>query len=52
MTEDRLKAYIETGEPFGKAGGLAIQGGSATFIKGISGCFYNVWGFPLNAFCE
>ena len=26
MTDDRIRAYIETGEPFGKAGGFGIQG--------------------------
>jgi septum formation protein len=51
MTNDRIRQYIETGEPFGKAGGFGIQGTAATFISGINGCFYNVWGFPLNAFC-
>ena len=43
---------MATGEPFGKAGGYGIQGAASTFVTGIEGCFYNVWGFPLAHFCK
>ena len=40
------------GHPFGKAGAYGIQGPAATFVKHIEGDFFNVMGFPLNAFAN
>lgn len=40
-------AYIATGEPMGKAGGYAIQGRAAAFIRCIAGSYTNVVGLPL-----
>ena len=43
-------AYIiENDNPYDKAGGYAIQGAAAPFICGITGCYNNVVGFPLQA---
>ena len=39
--------YWETGEPAGKAGGYAIQGLGASFVRGVSGSYSNVVGLPL-----
>ena len=39
--------YWETGEPKGKAGGYAIQGKGAMFIKQIDGSYSGVVGLPL-----
>jgi len=39
--------YIASGEWHGKAGGYAIQGLGATFIRFISGSYSNVVGLPL-----
>jgi len=39
--------YWETGEPKGKAGGYAIQGKGAMFIKLIEGSYSGVVGLPL-----
>ena len=52
MDDETVRAYVESGEPFGKAGGYGIQGQAATFIKKIDGCYYSVWGFPLAAFSK
>ena len=41
--------YIGTGEPFGKAGGYAIQGIGAFMVQRIEGSYTNVVGLPL---CE
>jgi len=47
ITENEIKAYVETGEPMDKAGSYAAQGGAAIFIERIEGDFFNVMGLPL-----
>ena len=47
LTNEEIDAYIQTGEPFGKAGAYAIQGIGTFMIKGISGSYSNVVGLPL-----
>ena len=39
--------YCNTGEPFGKAGGYAIQGLGAIFVKHVSGSYSGVVGLPI-----
>ena len=50
LSLEEINSYVHTGEPMGKAGAFAIQGLGGAFVKRINGCFYNVCGFPLNAF--
>lgn len=40
-------AYCATGEPAGKAGGYAIQGLAAVFVRHLKGSYSNVVGLPL-----
>lgn len=47
MSDNEINWYISTGEPFGKAGGYAIQGFGSIFIMGINGCYFNVVGLPV-----
>ncbi len=47
LTEDEIRAYVESGEPFDKAGGYAIPGLGSRFIVHISGCYFNVVGLPV-----
>ena len=47
LTGEEIDAYVQTGEPFDKAGGYAIQGVAETFIEGVKGSFTNVVGLPL-----
>ncbi len=42
-----IEAYIDTGEPFDKAGAYGIQGRAGLFIEKIDGCYSNVVGLPL-----
>jgi len=49
LTEDEIEAYIDTREPYGKAGGYGIQGIGAFMIEGITGSYSNVVGLPLCA---
>ena len=47
MTEKDIRDYIATGEPFGKAGGYAIQGEAAKYVAEIKGEYHNVVGLPV-----
>ncbi|GBG00454.1 hypothetical protein Rsub_13163 [Raphidocelis subcapitata] len=47
-----IEAYVQSGEPFGKAGAYGIQGLAGSFVRRIDGCFYNVVGFPVNEFSK
>lgn len=42
-----IEAYVESGEPIGKAGGYAIQGYAAVFIEQLQGSYSGVMGLPL-----
>jgi len=48
LSDEEIAAYVATGEPFGKAGGYAIQGVGGLLVDEIRGCFYNVVGLPLS----
>ena len=49
LSSAEIGAYIASGEPFGKAGAYAVQGGAARFVLRIEGCYYNVMGLPVAA---
>lgn len=49
IREDEIAWYIQSEEPYDKAGGYAVQGMGAFFIKEIHGSYTNVMGLPL---CE
>jgi septum formation protein len=50
ISENDIISYLKTKEPFDKAGGYGIQGYGSQFIKKISGCYFNVMGFPVHNF--
>lgn len=51
LSENEIWAYIETGSPMDKAGAYGIQDDfGALFVKEITGCYYNIVGFPLETF--
>ena len=47
LTEAQILAYLAGGEWHGKAGGYAIQGAAACFIRALSGSYSGVVGLPL-----
>ena len=49
LSDPEIKWYVNTGEPFGKAGAYAIQGIGAFLVKQICGSYSNVVGLPV---CE
>lgn len=48
LTEDEIDEYIQTKEPFGKAGAYAIQGYGARYVHKIEGDYYAVMGLPVH----
>ena len=50
LGDDDISRYLDTGEPYDKAGAYGIQGRAALFAESIRGCFYNVVGFPVTQF--
>jgi septum formation protein len=48
MSDETIRAYCATPEPFDKAGGYAIQGMAAVFVKSISGSYSGIMGLPLH----
>ena len=47
LSAQEIADYVAAGEPAGKAGAYAIQGGAAKFVKRIEGCYFNVVGLPV-----
>lgn len=47
LKPDEIARYVDSGEPFGKAGGYAIQGLAAAFIRRIEGSHSGIMGLPL-----
>ncbi|CAN5598696.1 Maf-like protein [soil metagenome] len=47
LDEAEIAAYVAGGEPMGKAGGYAIQGGAERFVAHLSGSYSGVMGLPL-----
>lgn len=47
ISGSEIEAYIDSKEPFDKAGSYAVQGKGALMVEGISGCYTNVVGLPL-----
>lgn len=47
LSDEEMFAYWQTGEPLDKAGGYAIQGRAAAWVKRIEGSYSNVVGLPL-----
>lgn len=47
ISDAQIAAYVATGEPMGKAGGYAIQGGAERHIRHLAGSYSGVMGLPL-----
>ncbi|MDD2317788.1 MAG: Maf family protein [Desulfobacterales bacterium] len=49
LSEEEIQWYVDTKEPFDKAGAYAIQGLGTFLVKSINGSYTNVVGLPV---CE
>lgn len=47
LSPDDITAYCATSEPYDKAGGYAVQGLAAIFIREIAGSYSGIMGLPL-----
>jgi septum formation protein len=47
LTDAMIRAYCTTSEPYDKAGGYAIQGLAAMFVREITGSYSGIMGLPL-----
>jgi septum formation protein len=52
LSDSQINDYLDTHEPFDKAGAYGIQGYGSKFIKKIDGCFFSVMGFPIPLFSQ
>jgi septum formation protein len=52
LSADDIAEYVASGEPMGRAGAYAIQGGAERFIARLSGSYSAVMGLPLHQTAE
>lgn len=48
LTDQEIEKYLDSGEPFDKAGAYGIQGVGSLFVKSIHGDYYSVVGLPIS----
>ena len=48
IDEEEINQYIDSAEPYDKAGGYAVQGMFASYVKRLNGDYYNVVGLPIS----
>jgi septum formation protein len=48
LSDREIDEYVQSGEPFDKAGAYAIQGLASKFVLEIRGCYQNVVGLPVS----
>lgn|SRR5690606_9044589 len=48
LDEQEIAAYVASGEPMGRAGGYAIQGGAERFVSRLEGSYSGVMGLPMH----
>ncbi|UCF62741.1 MAG: septum formation protein Maf [bacterium] len=52
LSDSEIEMYLNSDEPFDKAGAYGIQGFASLFIRQLEGCYFNVVGFPLGKFYQ
>lgn len=48
ISDEDIDRYINTAEPYDKAGGYGIQGFASLWVNRIDGCYFGVVGLPVN----
>ena len=52
LDDETINWYLDTSEPFDKAGAYGIQGYGRILVEKINGDFYSIMGFPISNFLE
>ena len=52
LDDEIINWYLDTGEPFDKAGAYGIQGYGRVLVEKIDGDYYSIMGFPISNFLE
>ena len=47
LTNEEINGYIQSGQPFDKAGAYGVQDRASVFVERIEGDFFNVMGLPV-----
>ncbi|HAG92159.1 MAG TPA: septum formation protein Maf [Bdellovibrionales bacterium] len=47
LSQEEIQSYVNSDEPYDKAGGYGIQGTAQNFVTGIQGSWTNVVGLPM-----
>ncbi|MBN1299104.1 MAG: septum formation protein Maf [Actinobacteria bacterium] len=50
LSSGLIERYLEKEDVYDKAGAYDISGYGSIFVKSVSGCFFNVTGFPVQKF--
>lgn len=48
IDDSAIERYLDSGEPFDKAGAYGIQGLASVWVNRIEGCYFGVVGLPVN----
>lgn len=48
LSERDIEKYLDSGEPFDKAGAYGIQGLASLYVNRIDGCYFGIVGLPVN----
>ena len=52
LNNEIINWYLDTGEPFDKAGAYGIQGKGRALVEKINGDYFSIMGFPISNFLE
>jgi len=52
LDDETINWYLDTGEPFDKAGAYGIQGYGRILVEKIDGDYYSIMGFPISNFLK
>lgn len=48
LSDGDIERYLDSGEPFDKAGAYGIQGLASIYVNRIDGCYFGIVGLPIN----
>ena len=52
LDDETINWYLDTGEPFDKAGAYGIQSYGRVLVEKIDGDYYSIMGFPISNFLK